>query len=178
MGEPSIAAQVVALTKLSVPELRERWREVFGEETTQRHRQYMVKRLAWKLQSDAYGGLSDEAQARLHELQEEFRTSPPETWFRGAKHNRAAASPTPSMGQDVKTHPAPALTARGLAASVRRCVTHRPGQEPFRMSESWRSIPLTPGVPARSFSVVAREQPFHQGLVGPSLHSVLQGGIA
>jgi len=107
MAEPSIAAQVVALTKLSVPELRERWREVFGEETTQRHRQYMVKRLAWKLQSDAYGGLSDEAQARLHELQEEFRTSPPSTWFKGARHNRAPASPPPKRPAPVRDPASP-----------------------------------------------------------------------
>jgi len=107
MGEPSIAAQVVALTKLSVPELRERWREVFGEETTQRHRQYMVKRLAWKLQSDAYGGLSDETQARLHELQEEFRTSPPSTWFKGARHNRAPASPPPKRPAPVRDPASP-----------------------------------------------------------------------
>jgi hypothetical protein len=94
MAEPSIAAQVVALTHLNVAQLRERWKEVFGEETKQRHREYMIRRLAWKLQADAYGTeLSPEAKARLHELQEEFRTSPPTEWFKGARHNRA---PTPA----------------------------------------------------------------------------------
>ena len=37
MAEPSMAAQVVALTHLSVAELRVRWQEVFGEETSQRN---------------------------------------------------------------------------------------------------------------------------------------------
>jgi len=109
MTAPSIAAQVIALTKLSVPELRERWREVFGEETTQRHRQYMVKRLAWKLQSDAYGGLSEEAQARLTELQREFKENPPETWFKGARHNRAPTPPPPKRLAPVRDARAPKI---------------------------------------------------------------------
>lgn len=97
MSEPSIAAQVVALTHLSVAQLREKWLEVFGESTTQRHKQYLVKRIAWEIQRRASGQeLSPEAKRRLDELQEEFRTSPPETWFKGARHNRpqaAAAAP-------------------------------------------------------------------------------------
>ena len=56
MAEPSIAAQVVALTHLSVAELRERWKEVFGEETTQRHRQFLIRRIAWEMQRQHFGG--------------------------------------------------------------------------------------------------------------------------
>ena len=107
MGEPSIAAQVVALTKLSVPELREKWKEVFGEPTTQRHRQYLIRRIAWRIQSDAYGGLSEEAQARLHELQAEFRENPPETWFKGARHNRPPTPSTPKGPPPLRAANAP-----------------------------------------------------------------------
>jgi hypothetical protein len=97
MAEPSIAAQVVALTHLSVVQLREKWFEVFGEPTTQRHKQYLVKRIAWELQRRESGeDLSPEAKQRLDELQDEFRNSPPETWFKGARHNRPqAATATP-----------------------------------------------------------------------------------
>lgn len=107
MAEPSIAAQVVALTHLSVAQLRERWHEVFGEPTAQRHRQYMIKRIAWEFQRRTSGEeLSPEAKQRLHELQEEFRTTPPTEWFRGAKHNRPP----------IKT-PARKATARATAKS-------------------------------------------------------------
>jgi len=98
MGDttPSIAAQVVALTHLNINELREKWREVFGEETVQRHRQYLIRRIAWGLQRQHYGHeLSDEAKVRLDELQQQFRDSPPETWFRGARHNRPTTKTTP-----------------------------------------------------------------------------------
>ncbi len=108
MGEPSIAAQVVALTKLSVPELRERWRELFGKPTDQRHRQYLIKRIAWELQRRYFGDeLSPEAKQRLHELQAEFRENPPETWFRGAKHNRPPTSSTPKRPAPVRDANAP-----------------------------------------------------------------------
>jgi hypothetical protein len=108
MGEPSIAAQVVALTHLSVAQLRERWKEVFGEETSQRHRQYLVKRIAWEMQRRHFGGeLSPEAQARLHELQNEFRTTPPTEWFKGARHNRAPAPSTPTGPRPVRDAKAP-----------------------------------------------------------------------
>jgi hypothetical protein len=111
MGEPSIAAQVVALTHLNVTELREKWREVFGEETSQRHRVYLTKRLAWELQRRHFGTeLSDEAKARLHELQNEFRTTPPTEWFKGARHNRP---PAPSSA----TGPRPVRAAKAVTGS-------------------------------------------------------------
>jgi hypothetical protein len=108
MGEPSIAAQVVALTHLSVPELRLKWQEVFGEATTQRHKQYLVKRIAWEMQRQHFGGeLSPEAKTRLHELQEEFRTTPPTEWFKGARHNRAPAPSSTKGPRPVRAAKAP-----------------------------------------------------------------------
>ena len=110
MGEPSIAAQVVALTHLSVPELRLKWREVFGEETTQRHKQYLVKRIAWELQRRYFGHeLSPEAKARLNELQNEFRTTPPTEWFRGARHNRAPAPSSTKGPPPIRAANAPKI---------------------------------------------------------------------
>jgi hypothetical protein len=100
MSEPSIAAQVVALTHLNVAQLREKWHEVFGEPTAQRHKQYMVKRIAWELQRRESGEeLSPGAKRRLDELQDEFRNSPPETWFKGARHNR---TPIKTMAPKAK----------------------------------------------------------------------------
>jgi hypothetical protein len=108
MATPSIAAQVVALTQLNVAQLRERWREVFGEPTTQRHKQYMVKRIAWELQRRESGEqLSPEALKRLDELQDEFRNSPPSEWFRGARHNRPQAAPARAKRRPATTATAP-----------------------------------------------------------------------
>ncbi len=108
MAEQSIAAQVVALTHLSVAELRVRWQEVFGEETRQTNKQYLVRRLSWELQRRHFGQeLSPEAKQRLDELQEEFRTTPPTQWFKGARHNRAPAPSTPKRSRAVRDPAAP-----------------------------------------------------------------------
>ena len=108
MSGPSIAAQVVALSQLNVAELRERWREVFGETTTQRHRQYLIKRIAWEIQRrDSGQELSPEALKRLDELQDEFRNSPPDTWFKGARHNRPQAAPARAKRRPVMAATAP-----------------------------------------------------------------------
>lgn len=112
MSGPSIAAQVVALNQMTVAQLRERWQEVFGEPTTQRHKQYLVKRIAWELQRRESGQeLSPEAKQRLYELQEEFRNSPPETWFKGARHNRPQAAPAQARRRTAR--PAPATPKQG-----------------------------------------------------------------
>ena len=108
MTEPSIAARILALQKLNVEELRVRWKELTGEETTQRNRAYLLKRCAWEMQRQHFGGeLSPEAKQRLYELQAEFRENPPETWFRGAKHHRPPTSSTPKRPAPVRDANAP-----------------------------------------------------------------------
>jgi len=143
MGEPSIAAQVVALTKLSVPELREKWRELFGKEIDQRHKQYLVKRIAWEMQRRHFGQeLSPEAQARLHELQEEFRTTPPETWFKGAKHNRAPQTPPPKRPSPVRdpASPKPGTILSRTYRGTKIIVTVRGDREFEWRGEIYRSL--------------------------------------
>lgn len=53
---------------LTVPELRELYARVFGEETRSRHKDYLRKRIAWRQQANEHGGLSERALARAHEL--------------------------------------------------------------------------------------------------------------
>jgi hypothetical protein len=143
MGEPSIAAQVVALQRLNIAELRERWKELTGEETTQRNRAYLVKRCAWELQRQHFGGeLSPEAKARLHELQEEFRTTPPTEWFRGARHNRAPAPSSTKGPPPVRAAKAPkvgTVLARDYKGQ-RVTVTVRGDREFEYRGEIYRSL--------------------------------------
>jgi len=143
MAEPSIAAQVVALTHLSVAELRVRWHEVFGEPTTQRHKQYLVKRISWELQRRYFGDeLSPEAKARLHELQEEFRTTPPTSWFKGAKHNRGAAPSPTTRKRPVRNSRSPKTgTTLTREYKDRRVVVHVRGEREFEWNgEVYRSL--------------------------------------
>lgn len=64
----SIPAQIAALRSMAVRELRDRYREIFGEPTRSRNRLYLQKKIAWGIQARAEGGLSERALQRIEEL--------------------------------------------------------------------------------------------------------------
>ena len=69
--KPTMAARIRALQDMTVPELREQYREVFGEETRSRHKEFLWKQVAWRLQANEEGGLSERARRRAAELANE-----------------------------------------------------------------------------------------------------------
>ena len=81
--QASIPAQIAALQRMTVSQLREKWRELYGgEETRSFNRAYLWRRLAWRVQELAYGGLSERAKARIRELAEsdDIRMLPSRRW--------------------------------------------------------------------------------------------------
>src|SRR5215471_6439440 len=64
----SIVAEVSALRSLSARELRERYYQVFGEQSRSNNRDYLWKRIAYALQERREGGLSDRAKERAEEI--------------------------------------------------------------------------------------------------------------
>ena len=74
-----VRAEVEALGRLTVGQLRLRYQELFGEPTATGNRAYLVKRLAWRVQSLAEGGLSERARRRAEELARDadLRTTSP-----------------------------------------------------------------------------------------------------
>jgi hypothetical protein len=104
----SIAAQVRALEDMTVAQLRVRWQEIFGEETKQRHRRYLIKRLAWKLQEDQLPKLTPEQEARVQEYMREYEAMPPEKWFpRAGQGRRSKAAPKQSNRRQGRRLPQP-----------------------------------------------------------------------
>lgn len=69
--KPSIARQAEALRDLTAVELRERYAEVFGEQTRSRNKAFLRKRITWGLQALDEGGLSERARRRAEELANE-----------------------------------------------------------------------------------------------------------
>jgi hypothetical protein len=63
-----VRAQIEALRRMTVRELRARYREVFGEESRSNHKQFLFRRIAWRLQANAEGGLSERARRRALEI--------------------------------------------------------------------------------------------------------------
>ena len=64
----AIAEQIEGLRDLTVAELRERYAEVFGEESRSKHKDFLRKRITWRLQANEEGGLSERARRRAEEL--------------------------------------------------------------------------------------------------------------
>jgi hypothetical protein len=64
----SIAAQVAALPKMPTPELNQMWRELFDKEPPGFSRNYLISRLAYRIQELAYGGLKPATRAKLDAL--------------------------------------------------------------------------------------------------------------
>jgi len=75
----NVRKEVETMREMTVPELREKYAEVFAEPTTSRHKDYLIRRLIWKLQANEEGGLSERAKRRAAELAEssDVRMTPP-----------------------------------------------------------------------------------------------------
>jgi hypothetical protein len=64
----SIAAQVAALPKTPTPELKRLWRELFDKQPPGFSRNYLISRLAYRIQELHFGGLKPATRARLDAL--------------------------------------------------------------------------------------------------------------
>jgi hypothetical protein len=75
----TVATEVARLESMSVNQLAKRFEELFGEQCRSRHKRYLIRRISWRLQANAEGGLSDRARQRAEELADdsEIRVTPP-----------------------------------------------------------------------------------------------------
>lgn len=61
----SILKQIADLGRLSAQDLQDRWRELYGSEPPGYNRTFLTKRLAYRLQELAHGGLSDTTRSQM-----------------------------------------------------------------------------------------------------------------
>jgi hypothetical protein len=64
----AIEEQIAELGRMTVPQLRKKYAEVFGEESRSNNRQFLYRRIAWRIQALAEGGLSERARRRAMEI--------------------------------------------------------------------------------------------------------------
>jgi hypothetical protein len=83
-----IGHDLAALQRLSVSQLQARHAELFGDTTTARHKTWLIRRLAWRLQALAEGDLSERARHRAAELARDadLRLRPPKTTTTAPTH--------------------------------------------------------------------------------------------
>ncbi len=63
-----IDAEVAALRQMTVHELRQRHERLFDEPSRSRHKEHLVRRIAWRMQALAEGDLSERARRQAAEL--------------------------------------------------------------------------------------------------------------
>jgi hypothetical protein len=71
-GDVSVLAQVAALRRMTVGELKAKWQAVFGVPGPNNSRSYLELRLAYRIQELAHGGLSRESRHVLDLMAEEI----------------------------------------------------------------------------------------------------------
>jgi hypothetical protein len=101
-----MAAQIAALERMTTGELATRYAEIFGETTRSRNKSYLKKKVAYRIQEIAEGGLSARAKSRIEELAEDApirhrqrRVAEP------ASENAAPHGSNPGQGRDPRLPP-------------------------------------------------------------------------
>jgi hypothetical protein len=86
-GAADLPLQIARLRKMTVHELRDQYRKVFGRETATKHKQHLVRRVAWRLQVLAEGDISHRARKLAMEIaaRADLRVTVPATVMRAAK---------------------------------------------------------------------------------------------
>jgi hypothetical protein len=81
--ETTVRKEIEALRHMTVGQLKLKYAEVFGEETRSSHKQFLFRRIAWRIQALAEGGLSERARRRALEIANDadLRVRAPKTTF-------------------------------------------------------------------------------------------------
>ncbi len=75
----NVAKELAALERMTPKQLRAKYEEVFEEECRSHHKQWLIKRIIWRMQANAEGDLSERARRRAEELANDadLRLKPP-----------------------------------------------------------------------------------------------------
>src|ERR1700682_2632528 len=66
--DPTVITALEALHDLKVAEFKKRYRELLGEESKSSNKQFLFRRIAWRLQANAEGDLSERARRRIGDI--------------------------------------------------------------------------------------------------------------
>jgi hypothetical protein len=106
--EERLRIEIESLRTLKTNELKARYRDLFGEDSPSSNRAHLFRRIAWRLQAQAEGDLSELAHRRASELANpaDLRLRAPRYFWREleARHDRP--------GRDPRLPPAGTLVER------------------------------------------------------------------
>ena len=68
ISSTALREQIESLRHMTVGQLKTKYQEVFGEISRSNHKQFLFRRIAWRIQANAYGGISERARRRALEI--------------------------------------------------------------------------------------------------------------
>lgn len=119
--QTNVGKEVAALQRMTVKELREKYAAAFGEATNGNNKGWLVKRIAWRLQTLAEGGLSERARRRASELANDadVRLTPPKAKAAPVSIGGTTTTPLRFKGDSRLPPPGTILTRTYKGESMR-----------------------------------------------------------
>ena len=106
-----IAAEIDALQRMTTSELVDRYEQLHGQPSRTRHRTYLIRKIAWRIQALAEGDLSERARKRAAELADDadVRVMAPKTMIMPPQPEGSptVARPLPNGEQNDPRLPSP-----------------------------------------------------------------------
>ena len=92
-----VVRAIDGLRGLGVRGLQEKYREVFGRESKSTHKQFLFRRIAWQIQAQAEGDLSQRARQRAGQIADEadVRSGGKKGFWSWTGRDRTSAPPLP-----------------------------------------------------------------------------------
>lgn len=142
-----ISMELNALDRLSTGDLAERYKELHGQPCRTRHRQYLIRKIAWRIQANAEGDLTERARKRASELANDadIRVMAPRTLICPPQFGHAATitrpMPTePEKPNDPRMPPPGTTLVRQYKGRMIRAVIQDDGQSVEWNGERFRSL--------------------------------------
>ena len=97
--DDAVGMEIESLRRLKTGELRTRYRDLFGEQSPSFNRAHLFRRIAWRLQAEAEGELSERARRRASELanDSDLRLRAPQSFWREMERNRDSLDRDPRL---------------------------------------------------------------------------------
>jgi hypothetical protein len=104
MDETRIREQIENLRHMTVGQLKNQYRALFGEESRSGHKQFLFRRIAWRIQANAWGGLSERARRRALEIANDadLRIRAPKNFLKQELNPKCTAETSVSPTQDPR----------------------------------------------------------------------------
>ena len=105
--------ELVLMNKMTIKELKRKYAELFHEGVNSNNRVWIIRRIAWRLQANEQGGLSERARAKAEEIADDadLRVTPPTNTLTMPEPEMSITK-TVSMGSDDRLPPPGTLITR------------------------------------------------------------------